>query len=230
MNSGPEERPYVPAEDFEEVVAAAPEHIRLELVDGRVRTKDPLGVEEFEVLERRAPETVQLEYAYGELEFKAFGDGTHSCIRIWLLRQFLALLPDQDLYPEVGVRTEADGRGRYIPDGVLAPSGHFAGQGGWADPGGVLMALEITSRDGRTNRRARFDKPFGYAEAGVPVYLLVDRNSATSTVHSEPVNGRYQHVRSCPWKDALRLPLPLHSGPVTLPPLPAKYQTYRPTR
>ncbi|MHC5903866.1 Uma2 family endonuclease [Streptomyces sp. S6] len=223
MNSGPEERPFVPREDFDELAAAAPRHVRLELVDGRVRTQDPLGVEEFEELARRVPETVRLEYAEGELEARAFGDGTHSCIRMWLLRQFLLLFPDHGLYPGVGVRTEADGKGRYVPDGVLAPSGHFAGQGDWVGPDGVAMVLEITSRDRRTNPRARLQKPFGYAEAGIPVYLLVDRNSATSIVHSEPVNGRYQQVRCCPWDGAVRLPSAFGTGFVTLPPLPADY-------
>ncbi|QNP71955.1 Uma2 family endonuclease [Streptomyces roseirectus] len=157
----------------------------------------------------------------GELEIRAFGDGTHACLRMWLPRRFLALCPGHDLCPGVGLRTEADGEGRYVPDGVLAPSGHFAGQGDWADPSGVLLALEITSRDHHTNQRARLDKPFGYAEAGIPVYLLVDRNSASSTVHSEPLNGRYQQVRSVPWEAGIRVPLGSGAGVVTLPPLPA---------
>ncbi|GAA4555091.1 hypothetical protein [Streptomyces collinus] len=56
----------LPIEDFEDLADAAPDHVRLEYIDGRARTKDPLSVEDFEELERRAPETVRLEYINGK--------------------------------------------------------------------------------------------------------------------------------------------------------------------
>jgi Uma2 family endonuclease len=76
--------------------------------------------------------------------------------------------------------------GRALPDGALAPVGYFAGQGDWADPDGVLMTVEVTSYDSDTHDRDRVEKPRGYAEAGVPVYLLIDREHASVVVHSKP--------------------------------------------
>ncbi|MDX3696519.1 Uma2 family endonuclease [Streptomyces europaeiscabiei] len=50
-----------------------------------------------------------------------------------------------------------------------------------------------------TNKRDRVDKLIGYAEADIPVYLLVDRDNNTVTVFSEPKDGRYQQFPSYPW-------------------------------
>ncbi|MGW0842075.1 Uma2 family endonuclease [Streptomyces sp. NPDC002787] len=198
------------AEDFEELADAAPAHVRLEFVDGQVRTKEPLSVEEFEELERRCPETFRLEYISGKLQVKLPGDGTHSCIYMWLCRRFLQLRPDLSLYPNSGVRSEADRNGRTRTDGILAPRGHFKGHGEWSDTDGLLMALEITSRDQDTNHRRRTDKPLGYAAAGIPVYLLIDRDDNTLKVFSEPKDGRYQQAATYPWGATVELPAPVN--------------------
>ncbi len=69
---------------------------------------------------------------------------------------------------------------------MLAPVGHFAGQGDWAETDGVLMVVEITPYDTDTHLRDRVEKPRGSAEAGIPVYLLIDRDSLSVLVHSDP--------------------------------------------
>jgi hypothetical protein len=76
---------------------------------------------------------------------------------------------------------------------------HFIEHGEWSATDGILMALEITSRDRDTNQRDRIDKPIGYAEADIPVYLLVDLDNCTVVVYSEPKEGRYQQSPSYPW-------------------------------
>ncbi|MBZ9644823.1 Uma2 family endonuclease [Streptomyces sp. PSKA30] len=210
MTPSTAERPQMPIEDFEELASVAPKHVRLEFVDGRVRTKDPLSVEDFEELERRAPETVRLEYINGKLEVKAMPDGNHGSIFMWLLRQCLLQRPDLDLMPERGVKAEAYRKGRARTDGFLAPVDHFRGHGEWSDPDGALMALEITSHDRDTNKRDRIDKPVGYAEAEIPVYLLIDRDSNTITVYSEPKDGRYQQSPSYPWGATVEIPSPVN--------------------
>ena len=92
-------------------------------------------------------------------------------------------------------------------DGVLAPVDHFVGQGEWADPRGVLMAVEITSYDSDTHKRDRIEKPRAYAEAGIPVYLLIDRDNLSILVHSDPdVEDGYRDIH------VVRL-----GGKVTLP-------------
>ncbi|MER5210022.1 Uma2 family endonuclease [Streptomyces sp. NPDC002838] len=210
MTPGTAERPQMPIEDFEELASVAPEHVRLEFVDGRVRTKDALSVEDFEELERRAPETVRLEYINGKLEVKAMPDGNHREIFMWLLRQCMLQRPDLNLVPESGVKAEAYRKGRARTDGTLAQVGRFKGDGEWSDPDGSLMALEITSHDRDTNKRDRIDKPTGYAEADIPVYLLVDRDNNTITVYSEPKDGRYHSSPSYPWGATVEIPAPVN--------------------
>ncbi|GAA3844408.1 Uma2 family endonuclease [Streptomyces coacervatus] len=210
MTPSTAERPQMPIEDFEDLVAVAPAHVRLEFVDGRIRTKDPLSVEDFEELERRAPETVRLEYINGKLEVKAMPDGNHRSIYMWLLRQFLLQRPDLDLTPESGVKAEAYRKGRARTDAALVFVDHFVGHGEWSDTDGILMALEITSHDRDTNQRDRIDKPVGYAEADIPVYLLIDRDNNTIAVYSEPKDGRYQQTPSYPWGAVIDIPSPVN--------------------
>lgn len=168
-----------------------------------------MTVEDFEELERRAPETVRLEYVNGNLEVKAGPDGTHSSILMWLLRQCMRQRPDLNLVPWSGVKAEANRKGRARADGALAPVDHFRGHGEWSDPDGILMAVEITSHDWDDNRRARLDKPVGYAEATIPVYLLIDRDNNTLTVFSDPKDGRYQQAPTYPWGATVELPAPV---------------------
>ncbi|MET9511009.1 Uma2 family endonuclease [Streptomyces flavidovirens] len=169
-----------------------------------------MSVEEFEEIERHAPETVRLEFINGRLEVKAMPDGNHGEIFMWLLRQCMQHRPDLNLMPERGLKVEKYRKGRARTDGTLAPRGHFKGHGEWSSTdSGVLMAVEITSHDADTNRRDRVDKPVGYAEAGIPVYLLIDRDNDTLTVYSDPKNGKYQQTRSYPYGADVELPAPV---------------------
>lgn len=209
MTPSTADRPVMPVEDFEELASVAPAHVRLEYVDGRVRTKDPLSVEDFEELERRAPETVRLEYANGKLEVKAMPDGNHQEIFVWLQEQCILHRSDLRVYGESGVKTEAYRKGRARTDGAVARKGHFTGHGEWSASNGILMAVEITSHDRDTNQRDRIDKPVGYAAVDIPIYLLIDRDNNTVVVYSEPKDGRYQQMASFPWGSPVPLPDPL---------------------
>ncbi|MEU9626225.1 Uma2 family endonuclease [Streptomyces luteogriseus] len=209
MTPGTADHPLMPIEDFEDLAEVAPKGVRLEYVDGRVRTKDALSVEDFEELERRAPETVRLEYINGKLEVKAMPDGNHREIFVWLQEQCMQHRPDLRVYGESGVRTEAYRKGRARTDGAVALKGHFKGHGEWSASNGILMAVEITSHDRDTNQRDRIDKPVGYAAVDIPVYLLIDRDSSTVVVYSEPRDGRYQQRAAHSWGSPVELPEPL---------------------
>lgn len=118
--------------------------------------------------------------------------------------------PDLDLNPTQGLRVEAYRKGRARPDGVLAPVGHFAGQGDWAETDGVLMVLEIASYDSDTHLRDRVEKPRGYAEAGIPVYLLIDRDNLSVLVHSDPdPDDGYQDIHTVKFGSKVTLPAPV---------------------
>ncbi|RSS47171.1 Uma2 family endonuclease [Streptomyces sp. WAC07061] len=168
-----------------------------------------MSLKDFETLARRAPETVTLEFINGKLEVKSVPDGDHDEIIMWVADQCMAHRPDLRLYRERGLRTEQYRNGRARPDGALAPQGHFAGHGEWSDPAGVLMTVEVTSHDHDTEARDRQEKRDGYAQADIPVFLLIDRDSDTITVYSQPENGRYRRRESCPYGETIALPVPV---------------------
>lgn len=172
--------------------------------------RPPLSLEDFEELARKAPETVTLEFINAKLEVKPVPDQLHRAMVMWLLTECMRQRPELLLYPEQDLKVEAYRKGRAIADGALAPVDHFVKHDGeWADPDGVLMTVEVTSWDRDTNLRDRVQKRDGYAAAGIPVYLLVDRDAEELVVYSEPRRGAYKACTSHPYGDAVKLPEPV---------------------
>jgi Uma2 family endonuclease len=170
-----------------------------------------MTVEEFETIASAAPETVTLEFVNGRIGVKKAADGDHSTIVTWLARRCMQARPDLDLCHGRGLRVEAYRQGRAKPDAVLAPEAHFAGNGEWADPDGALMVVEVTSYDSDTDRRDRHEKPAAYGQAGIPLYLLIDRDSCTVTVHSGPDRhvGGYRDIHTAKFGERVVLPEPM---------------------
>jgi Uma2 family endonuclease len=98
------------------------------------------------------------------------------------------------------------GEGRLIPDAVFAPAEldvlHNAPS--WMSPKGIELVLEVTSsrpdRDRNGKRRA-------YAGAGIPLYLLVDRQQRRVTLFSHPAHD-YSRTSAVPFGHKLDLPKP----------------------
>ncbi|MFC4058113.1 Uma2 family endonuclease [Planomonospora corallina] len=99
--------------------------------------------------------------------------------------------------------------GRAIPDGTVAPKGNFRGQPEWADPAGVVMLLEVTSSEPDVDR---VEKLRAYAEAAIPIYLLVDRERCEVVVHWDPESGHYTRTARAESGKPLDLPAPLSSA------------------
>ncbi|MEU0743822.1 Uma2 family endonuclease [Streptomyces sp. NPDC006134] len=169
-------------------------------------------VTEFEELARHAARTIEgarLEFINGHLGGKAVPDGDHGRVIQWLTRICMQHRPDLWLDPTQGLRIETYREGRARPDGSLAPADAFVAQGEWADPTPVLMVVEVTSYDSDTDRRDRVDKPRVYAETGIPVYLLIDRDTCEVKVHSRPDGVRYETVQTLPFGKEVALPDPV---------------------
>ncbi|MFI0238274.1 Uma2 family endonuclease [Streptomyces sp. NPDC016845] len=174
----------------------------------------PMSVDEFEkiaAVSAKETEAVRLEFINGRIGIKGVTDGNHSELIMWLVRQCMQARPDLNLLPTLGLKVEAYRKGRAEPDGVLAPVDHFVGQGNWADAEGVLMTVEITSYDSDTHARDRVEKPAAYAEADIPVYLLVDRDAGTVVVHSgpDPEHSRYRDTHTALFGERVTLPDPV---------------------
>ncbi|MGC0330531.1 Uma2 family endonuclease [Streptomyces sp. SAI-170] len=168
-----------------------------------------MSVEEFEELERHAPETVRLEFISGRVQVKAVTDGNHDQIIAWLQRLCMQHRPELWLYGDRGMKVEGYRKGRARPDGVLAPFGFPKGHGEWSEAEGVIMVVEVTSYDSDTHQRDRVDKPDAYAAAGIPVYLLIDRDDGTVTVFTHPEGGRYRQQVNKPFGAVVAIPDPV---------------------
>ncbi|MFD5424861.1 Uma2 family endonuclease [Streptomyces sp. NPDC127084] len=153
-----------------------------------------LTVEQFEKIAdftaKESDDAVRLEFINGRIGEKRVPDGDHGEIMSWLQERCMQVGAGMWLFGEQGLKLASYRKGRARPDGSLAPRGTFAGQGEWANPDGVLMTVEVTSydsdSDSDTDKRDREEKPLAYADAGIPVYLLIDRDDSTVTVHSDP--------------------------------------------
>ncbi|MFJ4829353.1 Uma2 family endonuclease [Streptomyces sp. NPDC088747] len=169
-----------------------------------------MSVEEFEELERRAPETVRLEFINGKVTVKPMADGDHREIIAWLQRVCVRHRPDLWLHAKSGLKTERYRKGRARADGVLVPVGGLKGQGEWSEADAALMAVEVTSYDVDTHQRDRIEKPDGYAAAGIPVHLLIDRDDCSVVVFNQPEDGRYRHAEKVPFGATVEIPGPVH--------------------
>ncbi|MEU2265670.1 Uma2 family endonuclease [Streptomyces olindensis] len=171
-----------------------------------------MSVEEFEelaALVAKRFDAVRLEFSNGRVGVKGMTDGNHSEVIRRLQECFL--MAGTGLWldggGELGLRIE---KGRVLPDAVLAPRGTFAGTGDWADTKGVVMTVEVTSYDADRHRRDREEKPLGYAEAGIPHYLLIDRDDCSITLYSDPEPGEgYRSTIRKSFGAKLSLPEPL---------------------
>ncbi|SHL21708.1 Uma2 family endonuclease [Actinacidiphila paucisporea] len=174
-----------------------------------VHALEPAEFERLASVAARESEGLRLELIGGKLGVKAVPDGLHTAMTMWLVQQCMQRKPQWIVHVGLGLKVETYRHGRAIPDGTLAPIGHFVGAGEWAEPDGVLMTLEVTSFDRDTTQRDRIDKPRAYAEAGIPVFLLIDRDTREITVHSEPGNGVYEKKVTVPFGKTVILPAPV---------------------
>lgn len=183
----------------------------------------PVLTSEFEAIARaveRETEGVLVELIDGRLGVKALPDGNHGEILNWLLLTSMPLGPAMFLHiARMGLRVGADRSDRVRPDGVLAPLNAFRGSGEWAPPDAVVMTVDITSSDSDADQRIRVEKPTVYAQTGISIYLLIDRDAAEMVVHCEPGGSSYQEVHRYAVGRSVTLPNPVG---VTLDTTPLK--------
>lgn len=96
-------------------------------------------------------------------------------------------------------------RGRFIPDLTVAPDDAYTDESSWSHSRAVELVCEITSSDPRHDRES---KRLGYAQAGIPLYLLVDRDREMVVLFSEPDEDDYRITATVPFGKKLDLPKP----------------------
>ncbi|MEU6234700.1 Uma2 family endonuclease [Kitasatospora sp. NPDC047058] len=154
-------------------------------------------------LELDTPPGFKAELIEGEIVVTPPPDGDHEDAVARFARA-VALESAEELYVSGG-KGLITPRGRFVPDATVAPVGHFRAQDSWASAVGVELVLEVTS----TNPvKGRESKRLGYAAAGIPCYLLVDRSEGTVTLFTEPAEGDYTTLHQTGFGKSIDLPAP----------------------
>jgi len=149
------------------------------------------------------PEGFKAELIEGEIVVTPPPDGDHETVIGRIVKQVFRQCPvDLDFAPGTGLIVPD---GRYIPDGTFTVADAMLGQESWWKPAGVVMVLEVTSSRPAKDREA---KRKGYAAAGIPLYLLVDRQAHRIVLHAGPARGDYVTTTAVPVGDPLPLPKP----------------------
>ncbi|MDG5801561.1 Uma2 family endonuclease [Streptomyces ossamyceticus] len=164
----------------------------------------------FELFSATAPKGWRVELIEGEICVTPPANGEHEEIVSELADQVTERRGDRSLRNYTGIGLDvpgASGTGHVVPDLVIAPKGSFSDREEWHDPSPVLLVAEVTS-DG-TAERDREKKIHGYARAGIPLYLLIDREAGEAVVHSEPSADEYAKSSRCKLGLTVALPAPL---------------------
>ena len=158
-----------------------------------------------------APEGYRVELIDGEIVVTPPPSGNHerafSRIASQIARKSTV---EMDFSETKGLIVPSDGvadAGRVIPGCTFAPFelDLFRDAKPWMPSAGVAMVLEVTSSHPERDREA---KRRAYAEAGVPLYLLVDRKERRVTLFSAPAGDDYSHASQVPVGKKIDLPKP----------------------
>ncbi|MEU5208074.1 Uma2 family endonuclease [Streptomyces sp. NPDC020742] len=135
----------------------------------------------------------------------------HNRLAELVQRSLYRVLPkDWGLYQTQGLAHPQYGR-LYIPDLVVIPYAVLDGlEGGNAAPlTAAELVVEVTSPSNASYDR--INKAAAYAQAGVPLYLLVDRfgpGGPTVTLYGEPKDSVYRELEKVKFGEDVHLPAP----------------------
>ncbi|MFE7127613.1 Uma2 family endonuclease [Streptomyces sp. NPDC057617] len=159
----------------------------------------------FDVFSAAAPAGWRVELIEGEIHVAPPANGEHEEIVSELSGQVRDHRKDLGRYTCIGLYVPgASVTGKIVPDLVIAPKGSFADTLEYHDPAPVLLIAEVTSRSTGDNDRVK--KIRGYARAGIPVYLLIDREADQAVLCTVPFGEDYK--RKVPYKLSEPVPLP----------------------
>ncbi|WP_405559157.1 Uma2 family endonuclease [Streptomyces canus] len=173
-------------------------------------TQEEVLLEGFLALD--TPEGFRAELIEGEIVVTPPPDGEHEKYISRIVRQVIKhARTEMDFSGNKGLKLrsgEACPKNHMVPDVTLAPLelDLFGSADCWMPCDGVAMVLEVTSTKPRADREA---KRRCYARGGIPLYLLVDRESSSVTLFSDPEKDDYREHCTRPFGKQLALPAPL---------------------
>lgn len=157
------------------------------------------------------PEGFRAELIEGEIVVTPPPDGDHEKYISRVVRQVIKRSRvDMDFSGNKGLKLVSGGacpKNHAIPDVTFGAVelDLFGNADPWMPCEGVAMVLEVTSTKPEADREV---KRRCYAREGIPLYLLVDRETAMVTLFSEPQKDDYRRLLKRSFGDPLSLPQP----------------------
>jgi Uma2 family endonuclease len=173
------------------------------------KRRGAVSVEEaFEVFDAAAPEGWRVELVEGDIRVTPPANGEHEEIVAEIVEQVRDHRKEFRSYTGVGLLLPGGPPGdKVVPDLVVAPKGTFANEQEYHAPTDIVLVGEVTSRS--TGDRDRKAKLHSYARAGIPHYLLIDRDANSATLFSKPDGKTYSRQVVVALSNKLELPDPL---------------------
>ncbi|MFJ9458000.1 Uma2 family endonuclease [Kitasatospora sp. NPDC101447] len=162
-------------------------------------------------LDLDTPEGLRAELLEGEILIEPPGDGHHAHLRSELADQvWHESATEMQMSQHKGLRLAAGTPhppNHVIPDVTFAPEELrlFRGAPPWMEPDGVAMVAEVTSS---RPDQDRITKRHCYARAGIPLYLLIDREKSQVSLFSAPHREEYTEVHLAAFGEPLTIPAP----------------------
>lgn len=159
--------------------------------------------------ETGAPKGCKVEIIEGIVTVAPPPVNNHNLIAALVQRRLYTAIPeDWDVFQTLNLAVPGRS-GLYIPDLAVVPRAAVP-RGENSAPADIAeLVVEITSRSNAVNDRVA--KLKGYAEASVPLYLLIDPHatgSPTLHLYGEPEDGKYRVLSAAKFGEALHLPEP----------------------
>lgn len=152
------------------------------------------------------PDGYRVEIIDGSLSVSPTPLGRHTKIVRLLEDMLRPSLPEGalDVQP-VTIEIARTGE-RYIPDLVVLPESAIHDDQWLFAAEACLLTVEVTSPSNAGIDRVQ--KLHGYAQAGVPLYLLVDAVERTVSLFGDPVKGVYSAHATVPYGGKIHIPEP----------------------
>ncbi|MCZ0981015.1 Uma2 family endonuclease [Streptomyces diastatochromogenes] len=155
------------------------------------------------------PEGCKVEIIEGIITVAPTPSARHNNIAYRVLRRLAAAIPEEwGVYQTQSIAVPAR-MSAFIPDLLVAPLSDVDGPSHLIPAAVGELVVEVTSPSNASTDR--ITKAAGYAEAGVPLYLLIDRHAPggpTVTLYGEPKAGVYRVLRAVPFGEEIHLPAP----------------------
>ncbi|MER5711223.1 Uma2 family endonuclease [Streptomyces sp. NPDC002122] len=155
------------------------------------------------------PEGCKVEIIEGIITVAPTPSAGHNNIAYRILRRLAAEIPEEwGVYQtqSLAIPTRLSA---FVPDLLVAPLDEVEGPSHLVPAAVAELVAGVTSPSNASTDR--ITKAAAYAEAGVPLYLLIDRHAPggpTVTLYGEPKGDVYRVLRAVPFGEAIHLPAP----------------------